>query len=163
MERRNYNHPTSQRIPRKGKELKGGAKSIRFNTEYWDAFRRRKQEARVKLLQRQVRDHLRFLREDGGQQPVYVFFGSGKEAELWSREFMLALLEVGEVWKPRRQMIRARVERMRGHRARLVAVWSSDPMPTSEHRRQQEVDAMYEIEDLNRVNGYEVSRETASV
>ncbi|ALY09811.1 hypothetical protein FDH61_gp29 [Arthrobacter phage Preamble] len=164
MERR-YIAP---RMSSKDYVRKGGAKSVRFTADYWAEIRKRKQEQAEKLMQQQVQAHLRFISEDG-KPPVYVFFGSGKEADYWSREFRRRLDVTGYSFDRNRDMIAARPERMRGISRRMVAVWSSDPMPASRYREQQEIDAMYFIEERNHILGYEpklvgvggaVSRET---
>src|SRR4029453_195847 len=148
MERR-YLQP---RLASKEYVRKGGAKSVRFTADYWAEIRRRRQEKEAKLLQRQVLAHMRFTDRDG-QPPQYVFFGSAQEQRHWSQDFMLALLAVGVGFEPRRDIVAARPERIRGIRRRLVAVWSSDPVPVSERARQAEIDTMYGIEYSNQLNG----------
>ncbi|AZS07715.1 hypothetical protein SEA_EUNOIA_30 [Arthrobacter phage Eunoia] len=163
MERRSYNHPTAQRIPRKGSEMPRGAKGIRYNADYWAEVRKRRQAQHERIMQSKVADHLRFLREDG-QAPVYCFFGSAREVQEWSRDFATRLRALN-VDFDYRDVVMARPERMRGHHRRLVAVWSSDPVPVSERTRDAEIEALYYIEERNRVWSWEgsVSRETANV
>ncbi|AOQ28244.1 hypothetical protein SEA_HUNTINGDON_32 [Arthrobacter phage Huntingdon] len=157
MERR-YLQP---RMSSKDYVRKGGAKSIRFTADYWAALRKQRQEQEAKLLRRRVVAHCRFMDRDG-QPPLYVFFGGAQELRHWSQDFMLALLEVGVGFEPRQDIVAARPERIRGHRRRLVAVWSSDPTPVGERARLAEIDTMYCIEHMNQMNGYEVSRETTN-
>ncbi|ALY09497.1 hypothetical protein SEA_WAWA_33 [Arthrobacter phage Wawa] len=163
--RRNYNHPTS-RLSSKDYVRKGGAKSVRFTADYWAVIRKRKEEQRLRLLDRAVADHVRFLSRDG-QSPHYVFFGGAHEARLWTDEFRRRLDTLGLNFDPKRHLSMARPSRLRGISRRMVAVWASDPMPTSDREYRSEVEALYCIEERNRILGYEsgevVSRETASV
>ncbi|QCG76981.1 hypothetical protein SEA_SCUTTLE_33 [Arthrobacter phage Scuttle] len=163
--RRNYNHPTS-RLSSKDYVRKGGAKSVRFTADYWAELRKRKEEQRLRLLDRAVVNHIRFLGQDG-QAPHYVFFGGAHEARLWTDEFRRRLDTLGYSFDPRKHLSMARPSRLRGISRRMVAVWASDPMPVSDREYRAEIEALYFIERQNRLLGYEsgevVSRETASV
>ncbi|AYD81725.1 hypothetical protein Moki_29 [Arthrobacter phage Moki] len=162
MERR-YIAP---RMSSKDYVRKGGAKSIRFTADYWAELRRRKEAQRLELLNRAVTNHIRFIGEDG-QAPHYVFFGGAHEARLWTDEFRHRLDALGYSFDPRKHLSMARPSRLRGISRRMVAVWASDPMPVSDREYRAEIEALYFIEERNRILGYEsgrsVSRETASV
>ncbi|AZS08526.1 hypothetical protein SEA_LASAGNA_29 [Arthrobacter phage Lasagna] len=149
---------------------KGGAKSVRFTADYWAELRKRKEDQRLRLLERAVINHIRFLGQDG-QAPHYVFFGGAHEARLWVDEFRRRLDATGYSFDPRKQLSMARPSRLRGISRRMVAVWASDPMPVSDREYRAEIEALHFIEERNRILGFEpelvgvkgaVSRETAN-
>lgn len=138
----------------------GGAKSQRYGADYWSEVRKRKQEQAEKLLQNQVISHIRFLGQDG-QSPHYVFFGGAHAARLWTDEFRRRLDVAGYTFDPRKNLSMARPSRLRGISRRMVAVWSDDPMPVSDREYRAEVDALWYIEERNRILGFETESVSA--
>lgn len=89
-----------------------------------------------------------------GAPPVFVFFGYASSQDLFYRDLCRALAPL-QVPLPRRSdIMRPRHDKLRGSRARLIAVHQSYPWKQSPQAAREADEAGRLIDELNRSNGW---------